>query len=77
MSTATAEYEASTLRHLCDRLAAADDPASPAEIAAAVERAVRRFTNAPIREYVPLLVERLVTDELRHRRPTGDRMAVA
>jgi hypothetical protein len=39
------------------------------EVDAAVARAVRRFAEAPIREFVPLLVERLVRDELRHLTP--------
>jgi len=34
-----------------------------------VDRAVRRFTTAHIRDYVPLFVERISRDELSNRSP--------
>jgi hypothetical protein len=50
---------------------AAESATSASDVDAAVDRALRGFAVAPIRDYVPLLVERLARDDLRrHRRPT-------
>jgi hypothetical protein len=38
-----------------------------ADVSSVVDRATRRFTTARIRDYVPLLVERISRDELSHR----------
>lgn len=38
---------------------------SAADVSAAVDRALRRFAGAPVRDFVPLLVERLARDDLR------------
>ncbi len=35
------------------------------EVDAAVERAIAQFAGAPVRTFVPILVERLVRDDLR------------
>jgi hypothetical protein len=40
---------------------------SPAEVRSTVDRAMRRFTNARVRDYIPLLVERISRDELGNR----------
>ncbi len=58
------EREATAIRRLRERLVANDSYASE-EVNAAVDRAVRVFAGAPVREFVPLLVERLAVDDLR------------
>lgn len=49
------------------RLGARFSDRSPAEVARIVDEVTGRFTTARIREYVPLLVERISRDELSHR----------
>ena len=44
---------------------------SNADVQGAVDRAVRRFTVARIRDFVPLLVERISRDELSNRPVRG------
>jgi hypothetical protein len=59
-----AERESAALRQMRDRLTG-DDERNAAVIDAAIARAVNRFSGARIRDFVPLLVERLVRDELK------------
>ncbi len=54
------------IRRLRDRLAQVNGHSADV-IDEAVRRAVERFSEVRIREFVPLLVERLVRDELRLR----------
>jgi hypothetical protein len=51
------------MRRLRERLIAGQEHAT-AEINAAVERAIAYFADAQIREFVPLLAERLVRADL-------------
>ncbi|WP_243747631.1 three-helix bundle dimerization domain-containing protein [Mycolicibacterium sp. CBMA 226] len=46
------------------RLAAQYPSRDPADIAAEVQHARDRFTGSPVRDFVPLLVERRVRSEL-------------
>lgn len=69
---AGAERESAALRQLRERLVAGGAYES-SEVDAAVGRAVARLAGAPIREFVPVLVERLTTDDLRHTAATPER----
>ena len=44
----------------------------PAEVTSVVDRIARRFGQARIRDYVPILVERISRDELSHRAASTD-----
>jgi hypothetical protein len=57
------DREQVAIRQLRERLVAGRRH-TDGEIDAAVARAVAHFARAPIRDYVPLLVERLVRDDL-------------
>ena len=50
-----------------ERLQAMFAERSRADVAGIVDRVARGFTSARIREYIPLLVERISRDELNHR----------
>ena len=68
MTTATVEHEASAMRHIHERLITVYGRAATAAVSAAMDREIARFADAPIREYVPLLVERLTRDDLRNQK---------
>ena len=70
-STTSKGREEQAIGRLRQRLLTVFRERGTAEVQDAVDRAVRRFTTARIREYVPLLVERISRDELSHRSPTG------
>jgi hypothetical protein len=63
-----ADRESIALRQLRD-LISADTDVSAAEIEEAFDRALDQFATAPVRDYVPLLVERIVRRDLRPRHP--------
>jgi hypothetical protein len=54
-----------------ERLQALFDERSRADVAGVVDRVALEFVSARIRDYVPLLVERMSRDELNHRVVTG------
>ena len=66
MSTARSREEDAVSR-LRKRLQMRFGDRTSADVSSVVDRATRRFTTARIREYVPLLVERISRDELNHR----------
>lgn len=57
------DRELVAIRQLRERLVAGRRH-TDGEIDAAVARAVQQFARAPIRDYVPLLIERIVRDDL-------------
>jgi hypothetical protein len=59
-----AEREEAAMLKLRDRLAVAHEYATT-DIDAAIERAIACFADARVREFVPLLVERLARADLR------------
>ncbi|WP_067461916.1 three-helix bundle dimerization domain-containing protein [Actinomadura macra] len=70
-----AEQERKALIRLRDRLVITyGAEVSPEEVAALIDEAVAGFAAVSIRDFVPLLVERTVRDELR-RRARGDAVA--
>jgi hypothetical protein len=63
--------ERHALHQVTDRLSAAfADRVSPAQVDETVSAIHHRFDGRPIREFVPVLVERMAKDELR-RTPPG------
>lgn len=62
-------HEEQAIGRLRQRLQAAYGERSATEVQGAVDSAVRRFTTARIRDYVPLLVERISRDALSNRGP--------
>jgi hypothetical protein len=61
------EHEEKALGQVSERLISRFEERNPAEVRGVVDRVVRRFGGARIREYIPLLVERISRDELSHR----------
>ena len=55
------------MRHIRQRLIAAYGRSATVAVTTAMDREIARFADAPVREYVPLLVERLTRDDLRGR----------
>jgi len=64
----TQSYENQAVGRIRERLQARYSDWAPADVTGIVDRATRRFASARIRDYVPLLVERIARDELNHRR---------
>jgi hypothetical protein len=60
-------HEDEAVSQLCKRLQACFSERNPADVTNVVDRAARRFATARIRDYVPLLIERISWDELNHR----------
>ena len=68
MATPLAQsHEEEAVGRLRKRLEARYAERAPADVSSVVDRATRRFTAARIRDYVPLLIERISRDELNHR----------
>lgn len=65
--SAAQSHEEEAVGRLSQRLQARFSERAPADVAGVVDRATRRFTTARIRDYIPLLVERISRDELNHR----------
>jgi microcompartment protein CcmL/EutN len=64
MTTAIEDQrELTAIRQLRERLIAVGGDVSA--VNAAVDRAIRHFATAPVRAFVPLLVERRARDELK------------
>jgi hypothetical protein len=61
--------EAQAVGHVMERVQARFPHVEPGEIRALVDEVHRQYDGRPIREFVPILVEREVTDALR----TGSR----
>jgi hypothetical protein len=62
--------ERHALNQVTDRLSESfADRFSPAQVDAKVSTIHHRFDGSPIREFVPVLVERIARDELRHTAP--------
>jgi hypothetical protein len=57
-------HESAALDRLCERLTMGGGFAA-GDVDAAVERAVKQFAGAPIRDFVPMLVERLALADLK------------
>jgi hypothetical protein len=64
-------HEQEAIGRLRQRLQTAYRDRTAAEVLGVVDRAMGRFTTARIREYIPLLVERISRDELSHRHAAG------
>jgi hypothetical protein len=60
-------HEEQAISRVRDRLQARFSERNPAEVTGVVETVARRFTTARIRDYIPVLVERISRDELNHR----------
>lgn len=60
-------HEEQAIGRLRQRLQAVYGERSATEVQGTVDRAMGRFTTARIRDYVPLLVERISRDELSNR----------
>jgi hypothetical protein len=56
--------EQAAMTHLRERLARTYAEIPPERVAAAVQHAQARFEKSPIRDFVPLLVERRAREEL-------------
>jgi len=54
-----------------ERLSARFAGRNPAEVARVVDKVTRDFTTARVRDYIPVLVERISRDELNHRFVAG------
>ena len=65
--SAAQNHEEEAVGRLRKRLQARFSERAPADVSGVVDRATRRFATARIREYIPLLVERISRDELNHR----------
>jgi hypothetical protein len=64
--------EQAAMTHLQEQLARTHAEIPPDRVAAAIQHAQERFERSPIRDFVPLLVERRAREELRtpaHRAP--------
>ncbi|GLY78911.1 three-helix bundle dimerization domain-containing protein [Actinoallomurus iriomotensis] len=62
--------ERHALEHVTDRLSRSfSGRVSPTRVDATVNAIHHRFDGSPIREFVPVLVERIARDELRHAPP--------
>lgn len=61
------DHEEQAIGRVRDRLAARFSERNPAEVGGVVDRVVQRFGGARIRDYIPVLVERISRDELNHR----------
>jgi hypothetical protein len=66
-ASAPRRHEEQAIGRLRQRLQAVYRDRSAAAVQGTVDRAVRRFSTARIRDYVPLLVERISRDELSDR----------
>jgi hypothetical protein len=60
-------HEEQAIGQVRDRLQRRFSARSPAEVSGVVDKVTRRFTTARIRDYIPVLVERISRDELNHR----------
>jgi len=60
-------HEDEAVSRLRKRLQVRFSDRTPADVTSVVDRATRRFATARIRDYVPLLIERISWDELNHR----------
>jgi hypothetical protein len=59
--------ERQALDHVSDRLSQSfADRLSPRQVDETVHSVHHRFDGSPVREFVPVLVERIARDELRH-----------
>ncbi|MGU3500505.1 three-helix bundle dimerization domain-containing protein [Mycobacterium sp. C31M] len=58
--------ESTAISHVIQRLTASFDEIPAEQVSAAVDDALARFEQSPIREFVPLFVERRVRDQLAH-----------
>jgi len=67
MNPSPSSQEEQAIGRVSDRMQKRFSERSPAEVRAVVARVTRRFAQARIREYIPLLVERISRDELDHR----------
>lgn len=62
-AAAVAAREAAAIQFIRERLSTKSGW-SAADVNAAVDRALRAFADAPVRDFVPLLVERIARTEL-------------
>jgi hypothetical protein len=60
-------HEEKAIGEVRERLRSRFTDRNPAEVTGVVDKVARRFTTARVREYIPLLVERISRDELSHR----------
>jgi len=64
--TRTRVKEDQAIALLRDRLTKTYDQIPADQVNAVIDQELTRFTAAPIRDFVPLLVERLARNDLRH-----------
>lgn len=64
LSSVIALSEQQIIDQLAERLADAHDKVEPAQVARVVHEQYARFEGRPIRDFVPLFVERRATAEL-------------
>lgn len=60
-------HEEQAIGEVRERLRARFSERNPAEVTQVVDKVTRGFTTARVRDYIPVLVERISRDELNHR----------
>jgi hypothetical protein len=60
-------HEEQAIGEVRERLRARFSERNPAEVTGVVDRVAQGFTTARIRDFIPVLVERISRDELNHR----------
>jgi hypothetical protein len=60
-------HEEQAIGEVRERLRSRFSERNPAEVAQVVDKVTRGFTGARVRDYIPVLVERISRDELNHR----------
>ena len=60
-------HEDQAIREVSARLQIRFKERTGADVARVVNAVARRFATVPIRDFIPLLVERIARDELNHR----------
>lgn len=63
-------HETQAIGQVRDRLHTRFSERNPDEVSGVVDKVAQRFAGARIRDYVPVLVERISRDELNHRATT-------
>jgi len=69
-------HEEQAIDHVRDRLHSRFSERSPAEVSGVVDKVTQCFATARVRDYIPVLVERISRDELSHRATTRGRRLI-
>ena len=75
--SASRSHEERAISEVRERLQAKFSERDPAEVAGVVDRVARNFTAARIRDYVPVLVERISRDAIDSRPALVDKSKAA